>query len=61
MSRGSTYTYAILEVSDQAYEEIAQKLKDAGYSHAFDTRGEITVIDMHGIALGKKGVYDAQS
>lgn len=43
----STHTSAILEISPEAYAEIAGKLKKAGYSHAFD--GE--TIDMHAIAL----------
>lgn len=49
----STYTYAILEVSKAAYEEIKKKLEDAGYHHALHTHeGEPTpVIDMHGIGL----------
>lgn len=42
-----TYTYAILEISDAAYQEIKQKLTDAGYEHAFHE----DVIDMHGIAV----------
>ncbi len=44
-----THTYATLEISAQAFDEIARKLKDAGYDTAFDDRG--TLIDMHGIAL----------
>ncbi|MBY3433066.1 hypothetical protein HFN89_02585 [Rhizobium laguerreae] len=43
-----THTYATLEVSIEAYDEIAQKLKDASYGHAFMEDG---VIDMHGIGL----------
>jgi hypothetical protein len=43
-----THTYAILEVSDDAYHEIAGKLGAAGYDHAFHEDG---AIDMHGIAL----------
>lgn len=52
----STYTYAVLEISDAAFEEIAKLLKDAGYDHAFhkERNGHI-VIDMHGIAVGKQG------
>jgi hypothetical protein len=46
-----TYTYAILEISRAAYEEIAAKLKAAGYQHAFHQEDGETVIDMHGIAL----------
>lgn len=48
-----THTYAILDVSPEAYAEIRAKLEEAGYQHAFHTRvrdGE-EVIDMHGIAL----------
>ena len=43
-----THTYALLEVSNAAYQEIKRKLVDAGYSHAIHSDGEI---DMHGIAL----------
>lgn len=49
-----THTYALLEVSESTYKEISEKLKAAGYSHAFHTEegknGE-PAIDMHGIAL----------
>jgi hypothetical protein len=43
-----TYTHVLLEVSQSAYDEIATKLRTAGYDHAFNEHGEI---DMHGIAL----------
>jgi hypothetical protein len=43
----STHTYAVLEISSAVYNEIASKLRDAGYDHVFDG----AVIDMHGIAL----------
>lgn len=46
---GDTHTYAILEVTENVFHEIAVKLKDAGYEHAFNDDGKI--IDMHGIAL----------
>lgn len=47
-----TYTYAILEVSQAAYDEIAEKLRDVHYHQVFheDDDGRV-VIDMHGIAL----------
>jgi len=51
-----SHTYALLEVSPAAYAEIAAKLREAGYDHAF---GDDGAIDMHGIALVKakaKGV-----
>lgn len=46
-----TYTYAILEISKAAYNEIAEKLKEAGYSQSFHERDGEVVIDMHGIAV----------
>ena len=47
-----TYTYVILEVSREVFNEIANKLRTADYHHAFNNEG--TVIDMHGIALREK-------
>ena len=46
-----SYTYAILEVSQAAYDEIRQKLEQAGYQHAFHRESDGEVVDMHGIAL----------
>ena len=48
----STYTYAVLDVSEIAYREICAKLDAAGYQHAChsDSHGR-DIIDMHGIAL----------
>jgi hypothetical protein len=43
-----THTYAILELSREAFDEIAAKLRAAGYDQAF--HGD--VIYMHGIAVG---------
>lgn len=43
----STYTFAKLEVSRGTYDEIAGKLRAAGYDHAFVDGA----IDMHGIGL----------
>lgn len=42
-----THTFATLQVSAEAYDEIADKLKDAKYDHAFVD----DAIDMHGIGL----------
>lgn len=42
-----THTFATLEVSEGVYDEIADLLKGAGYSHAFVDG----VLDMHGIGL----------
>lgn len=46
-----TYTYALLEVSPAAYEEIKTKLEAAGYVDQFHVEDGKIVIDMHGIAL----------
>ncbi len=45
----STHTYATLEVSAEAYDEIYKLLELADYQHAFHDG----LIDMHGIALGR--------
>lgn len=44
-----THTCAVLEVSKSAWDEIAVKLREAGYDHAFSLDGK--TIDMHGIGL----------
>lgn len=49
----STHTYAVLQVSVAAYDEIRRLLEDVSYQHAFHRDGERTVIDMHGIAIAK--------
>jgi hypothetical protein len=50
----STHTYAILEVEKTTYDEIAQKLQNAGYDHVFNDTDKGKVIDMNGIALKRK-------
>jgi hypothetical protein len=50
----TTHTYALLAVSEAAYEEIKSKLEAAGCQHAFHDNPEAPAsprIDMHGIAL----------
>jgi hypothetical protein len=49
----STYTYVILDLSAEAYREIARKLRDAGYDHVFHEDDGRVVIDMHGIAVAE--------
>lgn len=44
----ATHTYAELEVSAAAYDEIAAKMREAAYDHVFNEDG---TIDMHGIRL----------
>ncbi|MCY4470769.1 MAG: hypothetical protein OXC08_18805 [Thiotrichales bacterium] len=43
----STHTFVELAVSDAVYDEIASKLREAGYDHAFVDGA----IDMHGIGF----------
>lgn len=59
-----THTFAVLEVSKETYEEIATKLRDAGYGHAFqglvEENGRIYEdVDMHGIAIRQEGSLHA--
>jgi hypothetical protein len=42
-----TYTFVVLPVSHEAYEEIRKKLIEAGYNENLDA----DLIDMHGLAL----------
>lgn len=49
MTLRQTHTFVVLELSAQAYNEIAEKLRAAGYTHAFDEKAQL--IDMHGIAV----------
>ena len=46
-----SYSYAVLEVSKEAFDEIAHRLYQAGYSHAFHREDGEVVIDMQGIAI----------
>jgi hypothetical protein len=50
-----TYTFAILEVSKETFEEIAKKLMAVNYEHAFHELKEGRVLDMHGVALKQEG------
>ena len=45
----STYTYVVLEISQNAFDEIKRKLEAAGYQHTFSMDGK--TIDLHGIAV----------
>lgn len=56
-----THTYAVLEVSDAAYQEIRRKLEAAGYQQAFHGKSDEEVIDMHGIALKSGGEPSAKT
>lgn len=51
----TTHTYAILDISEAAFDEIRDKLKAADYGHAFHQDGDgHLVLDMHGIAVRKE-------
>jgi hypothetical protein len=45
----STHTFVKLEISAEAFEEIAARLRAAGYYHVF--KDENQMMDMQGIAL----------
>lgn len=47
----TTHTYAVLGVSRSTYLEIRDRLKVAGYDHAFQEEGGKPVIDMRGLAV----------
>jgi hypothetical protein len=49
-----TYTYVVMDVSRAAFDEIAAKMRAAGYDHVFHE----DVIDMHGIAVKATDVYE---
>lgn len=51
MRHTTTHSYAILEVSPAAYDEIRRKLEAAGYADQFHSDDGQEVIDMHGIAI----------
>jgi hypothetical protein len=55
MTTRSTYTFALLEVSAAAYDEIKAKLTEAGYAHSLNDRDALQPIDMHGIGLVRAG------
>ena len=46
-----THTYALMEVSQNTFDEIKQKLQEAGYTHAILREEPNEHLDMHGIAL----------
>lgn len=45
-----TYTYVLLEVSEDTYNEVACAMRAAGYDHVFGEEGEI---GLHGIAIAR--------
>lgn len=49
MTLRQTHTYVVMNVTRGTYDEVARKMRDAGYDHVFGEDGEI---DMHGVALG---------
>ncbi|KKN42774.1 hypothetical protein LCGC14_0709840 [marine sediment metagenome] len=47
-----TYTYVVLEVSEEAYREIRTKLEEADYQYIMSRPSDPNcIIDMHGIAI----------
>lgn len=51
MSVRQTHTFAVLELSPAAFNEIKTKLEAAGYQHVFIKEDEELTIDMHGIGV----------
>lgn len=51
MNLNVTHTFVELELSRAAYDEIAAKLREAGYDHAFMEDG---AIDMHGMGITRQ-------
>lgn len=56
-----THTFAILELSAAAFEEIKEKLELAGYEENFIYKGKELIIDMNGIAVKTKEKYDKKT
>jgi hypothetical protein len=50
----ATYTFTILDVSKETFEEISKKLFDANYLHSFHEVNNQQIVDMHGIAIRKE-------
>jgi hypothetical protein len=50
----TTHTYAVLDISPAAFREIAEKLKAAGYGHAFHEEEGRNIVDMQGIAVAEE-------
>lgn len=46
-----TRTYVEMELSPSSYDEIAQKMREADYGHAFLSGVFGGAIDMHGLAI----------
>jgi hypothetical protein len=51
-------TYATLELSQTAYDEIERKLLEAGYEHLFE-RGPGSAIDMSGLTIVRTSTLSA--
>jgi hypothetical protein len=49
-----TYTFVVLDLSSEAFNEIKKKLDAAGYQHCFTQSGGRDVIDMQGIAVASE-------
>ena len=50
----TTHTFAVLQLSPEAFAEIKDKLEKAGYQDQFLNEGKGLMIDMHGIAMKEK-------
>lgn len=56
----STYSYVVMDLSPAAYDEIRQKMLEAGYHQAVHggmDDGRV-VVDMHGIAVAREAAEE---
>lgn len=51
MPTRETYTYAIVDVTARVYDEVRNKLAEAGYQYQIHADSEGEMVDMHGLAL----------
>jgi hypothetical protein len=51
-----THTYAILEISKSAFDEIQEKMEAAEYQDQFSKDDGAPIIDMHGIAIKAEAI-----
>lgn len=47
----TTHTYALMEIPQEVFDLVREKLEAAGYEHAVHNDNGQLCLDMHGIAL----------
>ena len=61
MSLRSTHTRVVMDVSPETFQEIHDKMKEAGYHHAIYKDEDGITVDMSGLAIRKVKVMAATS